>query len=125
MIKKDSHLISFNFLLKKFIQQNIKGGKIKDYYIPVEDYNFFSFYNILKDDFNIEAVVVRLEHEDLEELPFPASPRRDCARRCNEAACWQSERAERLLEIPAARSMSLTRGYGRRAGVPPRAGSRR
>ncbi|PWN70337.1 hypothetical protein C1631_010190 [Chryseobacterium phosphatilyticum] len=72
MIEKDHHLISFNFLLKKFIQQNIKAGKIKDYYIPMEDYNFFSFYNILKDDFNIDAAVVRLEHEDLEELPFPA-----------------------------------------------------
>ncbi|MCS4301686.1 cysteine peptidase family C39 domain-containing protein [Chryseobacterium sp. BIGb0232] len=72
MIEKNNHLTSFNFLLKKFIQQNIKIRKIKDYHIPVEDYNFFSFYNILKDDFDIEAMVVKLEHEELEELPFPA-----------------------------------------------------
>ncbi|MGE8526410.1 hypothetical protein [Chryseobacterium rhizosphaerae] len=72
MIEKHGYLTSFNFLLKKFIQQNIKTSKIKDYHISVEDYNFLSFYNILKDDFDIETMVVRLEHEDLEELPFPA-----------------------------------------------------
>ncbi|CAH0276059.1 cysteine peptidase family C39 domain-containing protein [Chryseobacterium sp. Bi04] len=72
MIEKDSHVTSFNFLLKKFIQQNIKAGTIKNYDIPVDDYNFLSFHTILKDDFDIETMVVRLELEDLEDLPFPA-----------------------------------------------------
>ncbi|MBL3548252.1 MULTISPECIES: cysteine peptidase family C39 domain-containing protein [unclassified Chryseobacterium] len=72
MTEKNGHVTSFNFLLKKFIQQNIKAGKIKNYDIPVEDYNFLSFHTILKDDFDIETMVVRLELEDLEDLPFPA-----------------------------------------------------
>lgn len=73
MIAKYEYLLSFNFLLKKFVQQHKKAGKIKDYILPLEDYNFFSFYNILQNDFDIEAMVIRLdEWKDIEELSFPA-----------------------------------------------------
>ncbi len=73
MIKKCEYLRSFNFLLKKFVQQHKKARKIQDYNLPIEDYNFYSFYNILQNDFDIECMVVRLDHwEDMEELSFPA-----------------------------------------------------
>ncbi|UKB80630.1 hypothetical protein [Chryseobacterium sp. MEBOG07] len=73
MIAKYDYLLSFNFLLKKFIQQHKKAGKIQDYTLSVDDYNFLSFYNILQNDFDIEAMVIRLDDwEDIEELSFPA-----------------------------------------------------
>jgi hypothetical protein len=73
MIAKYDYLLSFNFLLKKFVQQHKKAGKIQDYSLSVDDYNFLSFYNILQNDFDIEAMVVRLDDwEDIEELSFPA-----------------------------------------------------
>ncbi|RQO38226.1 hypothetical protein DBR39_15270 [Chryseobacterium sp. KBW03] len=73
MIAKYDYLLSFNFLLKKFVQQHKKAGKIQDYTLSVDDYNFLSFYNILQNDFDIEAMVVRLDDwEDIEELSFPA-----------------------------------------------------
>ncbi|NML58881.1 cysteine peptidase family C39 domain-containing protein [Chryseobacterium cheonjiense] len=73
MIEKQDYLLSFNFLLKKFIKHNKKVRKIKDYTLSFDDYNFFSFYNILQDDFDIESMVIRLDDwEDIEELTFPA-----------------------------------------------------
>jgi hypothetical protein len=73
MIAKYNYLLSFNFLLKKFVQQHKKAGKIQDYTLSVDDYNFLSFYNILQNDFDIEAMVIRLDDwEDIEELSFPA-----------------------------------------------------
>lgn len=73
MIAKYDYLLAFNFLLKKFIQQHRKVGKIKDYTLAVDDYNFLSFYNILQNNFDIETMVIRLDDwEDIEELSFPA-----------------------------------------------------
>lgn len=73
MIEKHDYLLSFNFLLKKFIKQNKRVRKIKDYTLSFDDYNFFSFHNILQDDFDIESMVIRLDDlEDIEELTFPA-----------------------------------------------------
>ena len=73
MIGKYEYLLSFNFLLNKFVKQHKKAGKIRDYNNPIEDYNFYSFYNILQNDFDIESMVVRLDDwNDIEELSFPA-----------------------------------------------------
>nr|WP_314494784.1 cysteine peptidase family C39 domain-containing protein [uncultured Chryseobacterium sp.] len=73
MIAKYDYLLAFNFLLKKFIQQHKKAGKMQNYTLPIDDYNFLSFYNILQNDFEIETMVIRLDDwEDIEELSFPA-----------------------------------------------------
>lgn len=73
MISKYEYSVSFNYLLKKFVQQHLKKSKLKNYPLDIEDYNFFTFYNILKNDFDINVMVVKLDDlEYIEGLSFPS-----------------------------------------------------